>query len=355
MTARERFTVALSGGMPDRVPMTIWNNKLPGGTLDEELLSLGVCIINKSSVWRRRLDGVTMDHQYSDAADGSTIRRTTYRTSGGDLHCTERLLPYTVWIEKYPFSGPEDYDALEAFIASRTYEPDFERFIADDRSAGEQSIARPMTIHSPMHELIYEFMGIEKFSLEWAENRERLLRLCDVLKEDWRKRVELTVSSPARYAVIEGNTEIEVVGPERFMQFYFPHIEEACGILHRKGKFSGAHLDGKNKRLAPLIAKTSLDFIESFTPPPECDLTVAEARQVWPGKALLLHFPSSLHLFGMATMRSHVLEILKQAAPGDRFAIGVSEDVPNRGIDTLLPLFRCIHENGKLPLERKLN
>ncbi|UCE05362.1 MAG: hypothetical protein JSW07_17365, partial [bacterium] len=271
-------------------------------------------------------------------------------TSNGILTTTERLMPGTIWIEKYLFSSSKDYDALEALIDSRKYESDTERFIADDSLLGDKSVARPMTIHSPMHELIYEFMGIENFSIEWAENRDWVLHLCDVLKADWRKRIELTAMSPAKYAVIEGNTQINVVGTERFLKFYFPNIEEACEILHARGILAGAHLDGNNKQLAPLIVKTSLDFIESFTPPPDCDLSVKEARQIWPGKTLLLHFPSSVHIFGVKAMEEQVIEIFKQAAPGDRFAIGVSEDIPNRGIDTLIPLFRFVKENGKLPL-----
>jgi hypothetical protein len=60
----------------------------------------------------------------------------------------------------------------------------------------------------------------------------------------------------------------------------------------------------------------------------------------------LVHFPSSVHLFGIEAIESCVKEILKQAAPGEQFAIGVSEDVPDRGIDTLLPLYKAIRKYG---------
>jgi len=314
--------------------------------LNDQLLELGVCVINKSSVWQRRLEGIQIEHRDGAAAAGSTIRHTSYFTPAGKLTTVERLLPNTVWIEKFLFDDPNDYDALEALIASRTYVPDFEQFMADDQSVGDQSIARPTTIHSPMHELIYEFMGIENFSIEWAENRERVLQLCEVLKDDWRQRVAIIAASPIKFAVIEGNTQLQVIGQERFLKYYFPNIQEACEILHQNGIFAGAHLDGNNKKLAPLIARTSLDFIESFTPPPDCDLSVAEARQVWKGKSLLVHFPSSVHLFGAEAIEAHVKEILKQAGTGERFAIGTSEDVPNGGIDTLLPLYGAIKKYG---------
>lgn len=353
MTPRDRFLLALSGGMPDRIPMVIWNNKLLGNELDDQIFSLGVLQISKSCVWKMDLVGVDVDCREDNLEDGSIRCITIFRTVAGNLEMAERVLPYTVWIEKFPFSGEKDYDALEALIASRTYKPDFERFLDDDRIRGDQSLARPTTIHSPMHELIYEFMGLQAFSIEYGNNKEKLLHLAGVLYKDWEKRVEITASSPARYAVIEGNTEFSVVGPERFRKYYYPCIQKACEILHAKNILAGAHLDGNNHHLAPLIAETSLDFIESFTPYPETDLTITDAKQIWPDKALQIHFPSSVHLGGKIKIEEVSEAYLRQAAPGNGFIVGVSEDLPDRGVDTLIPFYRFFQERGKLPLTNK--
>ncbi len=351
MTPEERFYTALIGDLPDYIPMIIWNNKLPGGDVDNQLLDLGVCVIVKSSVWNQTMADIPFDFTETAVADGTTILETTYQTEAGDIKIIQRLMPGTIWVEKYPFSGDEDYDALECLISSRTYDADFERFIKDDQRYGDQSIARPVTIHSPMHELIYEFMGLEQFSIQYAENRVRLLQLLEILKQDWQKRVEMVAASPAKFAVIEGNTVFHVVGEDRFHKYYLPCIEEACEILHARGIYAGAHLDGNNRDFASLIASTSLDFIESFTPPPDCDLTIADARKSWPDKTLLVHFPSSVHLSGVGAIEAQLKEILKHAHPGNRIVVGVSEDVPYRGIKTLAPLFQYLSKNGKLPIK----
>jgi len=52
MIPRQRYLAALAGKMPDRVPFVIWNNKLPGGDIDRQLLKLQACIVNKSTVYR---------------------------------------------------------------------------------------------------------------------------------------------------------------------------------------------------------------------------------------------------------------------------------------------------------------
>jgi len=227
MNPSERFWSALKNELPDQIPLTIWNNKLPGESIDDQLFDLEMLLINKSRVW---------ENSY------------------------------------------------------------------------------------------------------------------DVLAMDWLKRVNIVAASPAKYSVIEGNTDISIVGDERFNKYYFPFIERACEILHDKNILAGAHLDANNKRLAPLVARTSLDFIESFTPPPDCDMTIEEAKDTWPDKAMIIHFPSSVHLFGEKAIKDKAQNILKDIQPGKGFVIGTMEDIPDRGRNTLVPMYQHFRENGRLPL-----
>ena len=76
MTPGERFLTALRGGMPDRLPMIIWNNKLPGGEMDEAIFELGVCLIVKSSVWKLSLNGIEVKSA-DRPVQGEGIQRTT--------------------------------------------------------------------------------------------------------------------------------------------------------------------------------------------------------------------------------------------------------------------------------------
>jgi len=189
MTPRQRVLAAMAGEMPDHVPFSIWNNKLPGGDLDRQLLALGTCVINKSAVYRKSTPGVRAEAEEIVGSDGIKRKRTTYHTPAGDLSTVQRIMPGTTWTGKTIFSGPEDYDALEALIQSRVYTLCYEKFQSDDQAGGEQTIGRPATIMSPLQEIIIHFMGVENFSIEWAERRERVLRLYDVVAKDRRKQV----------------------------------------------------------------------------------------------------------------------------------------------------------------------
>jgi hypothetical protein len=353
MTPRERYLAVLAGEMADRVPFVVWNNKLPGEPVNSQLLELETLIVNKSTVYTFSTPGVEVEIEPLEPVGGMRRRRKTFHTPAGPLTMTERILSSSVWIEQMPFSGPADYDPLDAFVAAKVFEPCYDKFLAADGMYDGQSIARPETIYTPFQELICKYMGVEAFCVEWADRRDRLLRLCETIAEDRRKRLKLVADSPARFVIVEGNVIGSVIGPERFEKYHIVHIEEACELLHANDKWVGAHLDAENEVLAPLVAKTSLDLIESFTPPPDCTLSLTEARRLWPDKTIQINFPSSLHLGGPQVVQEAAAEIIKEAAPGNRFIVAVSEDISEGGVHTLVPLAEAVCEHGRTPIVAK--
>jgi uroporphyrinogen-III decarboxylase len=337
---REQLLSALAGETPERVPFIIWDNKIPTPEIEQRLLELGACIIVKSTVWHAHLEGIDARREDLPPTPGGHKRvRTVYSTPAGELSSIHAVLPGTSWEEKHLFDSPADYDAIEALLQARRYTPAFDAFREADSRNPDRSIARPATVHSPLHEVIYEIMGIETFCLEWADNRERVLRLVELMATDVDRRVQLMADSPARLCVIDGNTEIGMVGLPLYREFYLPHIERACRTLHAAGKYAGAHLDGNNRLIAADVAGTALDFIESFTPPPDCDLPLADARRAWPEKTIMSNLPSALHHQGAAAVRGHARAMLTEGVgDGRRFIVSVSEDLPKRGLETIVPL-----------------
>ena len=344
MNPREQVFAALAGQPSGHVPFVIWDNKLPGGQLEAQLLRLGVCVTVKSSVACLETPGVEVRVEEFQGSDGARRIRRMYSTAAGELSTVHRPMPGTLWQEKRLFGGPQDYDAIEAFLASWRFRPDFAHFEKDDQRFPGQSFARPATLRSPMQDVAYELMGIESFAVEWAENRSRVLRLMDLCAANAEKQVDILARSPAKYVVVDGNTDVHTVGPERFERYYLPHIDMCCRALHAAGKFVGSHLDGDNRLLAPLIARTQLDFIESFTPPPDCDFSVADALAAWPNKTLVENFPSSLHLFGVERVRAATADILAQARGSSKIVVGIIENVPEAARQTMAPLVSLVAE-----------
>jgi hypothetical protein len=129
--------------------------------------------------------------------------------------------------------------------------------------------------------------------------------------------------------------------------------EAAAAELHPRGVRLGSHLDGNNRAWAHLVAASSLDYIEAFTPPPDCDLPVREALDRWPGKFLWLNFPSSVHLATADRIEAVTRDLIEEAAPGDRFIIGITEDIPaHRWQGNMQAIARAIGTHGQLAPDR---
>ncbi len=151
--------------------------------------------------------------------------------------------------------------------------------------------------------------------------------------------------SPALHANYGGNETTDVMGTARFEQYVVPLYNEAAEVFHRHGKLLGAHLDGNNRRWAQAVAESGLDYVEAFTPAPDTDMTLAEALAAWPGKLLWINFPSSVHLASPETIEQTTRELIETAAPGNRFLLGITEDVPeDRWQENLLVIARVIRE-----------
>ena len=131
MTPRESFLSALRGEMPEYVPMTIWSGHVPEGQLNR-LTDLGVAVITKCPVWKLNYDRVEIRIQEEGAGEGRTKRILHYHTPAGTLRQIETVTPGTTWILEFMCKSPSDFKALEYFLLSKNYTPDFDHFLEVD-------------------------------------------------------------------------------------------------------------------------------------------------------------------------------------------------------------------------------
>ncbi|MGI6209430.1 MAG: uroporphyrinogen decarboxylase family protein [Anaerolineae bacterium] len=352
MTPRERIEAALLGERPDVVPFTVYENKLPTSEAERRLRNEGLGIVMRTSAFRPVYSECTQEQVTFTGPDGVTYVRTIVKTPVGTLTALDRPVGFTSWHEERLFKSPADYEPLEAMIADRNYVPTYERVARLQALMGGDGFVRVGIGYSPLQEIIYTLMGLEQFSIQWAENRDRVMRLYNLLTEDRRKIYPIVAGSPALAANYGGNVSPEVVGRERFETMILPHYDEASEVLHAQSKLLGVHFDANTGPLAPGIARSKMDYVEAFTPVPTCDMTVREAREAWPNKTLWINFPSSVHLESIQEIEDMTRRILREAAPGDRFLIGITEDVPeDRWQENFAAILRVVNSEGRLPIE----
>ena len=353
MTPRERVRTALKGGMPDQVPFICHESILPQGEARKRLRELGLAAFARVEPYRIRRERVTVETR-EVAGEKYPAVVTVYDTPVGTLTQKQYVGPGygSLWTKKYLIKRPEDYAVFEFVIRDAQYEPDIDRFLAIDAGFGENGIAVPRAADPPMQLVWRRYAGLERFFFDWYDCREEVMRVLDALGESNRQIWKIVANTPSEFCSSGGNVSGDTVGPPMFRRLILPHFEEEAGFMRPAGKRTLNHMDGMMRSLLDVIADCPIDIIEAFNPAPDGDVSVAEAREAWPGKVLSINFPSSVHLASQTRIRNMTIDLLRQAAPGQGFVMGVTESVPT---DVLVESFTTIattlNEFGTCPLE----
>ena len=329
MTRNDRVKAALHGGHTDRVPFTMYECMAPDCPEQREMLERGMCIVDRGvPVFRTHTPNVKMTSE-SYEKDGKHFTRTRCETPVGAVTSLHQSAGFTSWCRERTFKSKDDYKVLLFMIRDEQYEPCYDVFARAERERGENVILRSGFGLEPLQVLVSGgWMGTERFCIEWMDNRDEVLKLYNAIVENRRKIYPMVAASPALHANYGGNVIPEVTGPDMFEKYYAPHYNEAAEIMHRHGKLIGSHFDDDCRLLSEAIAGTDLDYVEAFTPAPDTDMTLAEAREAWPDKVLWLNFPSSLHLAPDAEIERATVEMLDSLETIDGLIVGITEDMP---------------------------
>ena len=353
LTPRERVERALRFEDVDHVPFTIYECMIPQCAAERKMRNEGLCIHQRRpGVYSIHSPNITSETR-TYVEDGRSRTRTVTHTPEGDLTEVREPAGFTSWHLEKLFKRPEDYKPLIAMINAQEYVLDYEDWLKMRDVMGGDAIMRGSIGYEPLQAIIHTYMGVETFAVEWRERQDEVLKLFDAIVENRRRLYPVVAASPCDYFNYGGNVSPEIVGLERFEEYYLPHYEEFAEIMHRKGKLVGVHFDANTRLIADAIAETSLDYVEAWTPPPDCDLSIAQAREKWPNKALWINYPSSVFLKSDEEIEQTTIELIKEAAPGNGFLIGITEDMPpDRWIPGCLTINKAVQEHGRLPIQR---
>ena len=316
-----------SGERPDRIPYTIYQNEWRHESDDPAWLpmfenGLGVTWLLPS--YRTRTDGVeTAEQHYTE--DGCRVLRRTTRTPVGEISATWS----DGWHRKYWLETADDYRVMTYVVEHTRIGPDYETFRARESSLPEHCIALCDIGRTPMQTILVDLAGAENFGLHLCDYEEEVRRLYDALLRNFRRVTEIVADGPGRYVECLENFTAEMLGPRRYEEFLLPVYEECFPALRDTGKVIGCHYDGATACCAGQIATAEFDVVESLTPPPEGDQTLAEARSAWPDKLFWSNINVACYDLAPRDLRRLVLDRVAEAAPdGRKLAFEVSEQYP---------------------------
>jgi hypothetical protein len=348
LTPRQRVLEALSGGRPDAIPLTAYEELFPRAAAERELRNRGLCLVKRvTSYTLHQPNAKTEQVSYRDE-EGRRLIKTRISTPHGDLTQLSEQAEYRMpWIREHYFKTGEDYKRILFYIRDTVVTPDYSSVANLEADLGDDYVVRDQIPLEPLQALISDFLGAERFGYEWMDNRDEILDLYRALVEVNRKVYPIVAGGPLGFANYGGNVVPQLVGIESFKEYFIPNYDEAAEVLHKTGTLIGCHLDADNSIIMRELAGTRLDYIEAYDPgisPP-----VSVARQMLAGKVLWINYPSSWHLREPDRIRDDAVRLISEARPWNGFLIGITEDIPaDRRHRNLLAIMEAI-ERFKLP------
>jgi len=378
MNPKERIMAVLRHEEPDMIPFSVYVETLniAGLALYEpwrKLLDNGLCLHANMITQTHKVicPNASMDiiHHYGNVTSWAPVdllmaMNTPHEITGnlntpvGSIKFMAKVpgLDLSIQLPWFPEDGYiiknlDDYEVIKSLIEDSEYTPYYNEIKEMQMIIGNYGIVPTFLPKSPFQSMIM-LMGTKRLSIDYYTHRKEFDELYHLIYKKELEVYKIAAESPAEVIWGPDNVTGLVTSPPLFEKYNIPFYNEVADLLHKHDKIYVVHMDGALKCLVDLIPKTRIDVIESFTPPPVGDLPIEEARKKWKDKIIWANFPEPVALQGQSTVRKKTIEILKSAAPGDRFLLGISEGFPSimhlyASVPTIL---KAVNKYGKYPI-----
>ena len=347
MNIRERILAALNWEEPDRIPLTIYDWMIPRGETERLLRKAGVGLI-------MRLPAHQVDHREVSFIskeyweNGKRYVRKTIRTPIGEIYQTlepEAAYDTSLWIKEHFIKNPDDYKVMEFVWEDMIIRDNYDVINEAVRRIGGDGLVYVRLAKVPIQEMLYQMLGLEQFSLDYYNRRDLFDSLHNRMLGRYEELFELAANAPVEIILYGDNITSDVVGEERFRNYCMPVYKRTKEKLAGTQKKLAVHLDGRLASLKHTIGESEMDIVEALTPPPMGDVSVKEARDLWPDKALWINFTSSVHIESPGAIEAHTRQLIEEAGTRKGFAIGITEDAPVKALEKSLDIIsRVLNE-----------
>ncbi len=225
-----------------------------------------------------------------------------------------------------------DMEPVKYIIGSIELEPTFDHFAKIDRDVGEDGVTFARTSHyySPMHQLMYVYMGLEQTCLALYDHLSKVEEILEYIEERLKRDQTICLDSPAHIIAHGGNFDSTVIGPRLFEKYFVPYFSKFAQKLHRRNKYLLIHTDGEMKNLMECFPRTNADIAEGFTPSPMTQVDFHDAVEMWGGKVIIWGgIPSSMLSRDIPEGEFYgYVKTLLEEGKGTPFVLGMGDNTP---------------------------
>lgn len=348
ISMRDRILAVVQGHQVDQIPFVLYEDIFPTAELVNALGKNNFGLMRWSQV--HRIENPNCQIETKDFFVNNTRwQQNTIHTPIGSIYEERAFEPSlnSSSIRKHFLQEKKDYEVLWYYLSDSIILPDYERYYQDQADLGDLGVPLVAVERTPYQQLWIIWAGLDHLSYHWTDFPDYVEKTILLLTERERKLMEIARNSPAPFIDFPDNITADAIGPKRFIEYCVPFYDELAGMLADRNAFVFSHMDGNLKPLWRAIADSKLAGLDSFSPPPDNDTTVAQAVALWPEKRLFINFPSSLHLQPADQVYAEAMKILEAAGHTGRLQIQISENVPPFVWKTSLPqIIRAIQDFG---------
>jgi len=356
MTNRERILAVIEERELDRVPFVQYS----GIVNNEEVWALvgrdNVGLLQWTALHTLQSPHCRIETEDIEI-DGRPGVRHTLITPIGAL-TEERLYEpayHSTAAHKHYVQEISDYQILLAYLRDIIVQPAYENYVATDKALGDDGLPLAAVLRTPYQQLWIQWTSLENLAWHLVEAPELMAEviaeLTRIEQQVFEVAYEAAKTLDFRFIDIPDNITAPVIGERYFRQYCLPLYQRLAEMMADFEIKVFCHMDGDLRPLWSAIGESGLLGIDSFSPPPDNDTTVAQALEMWPEIRLFVNFPSSVHLAPPEHIYATAMEILQQGGRSGRLQIQISENVPANAWRTSYPqIIRAIADftaNGR--------
>jgi hypothetical protein len=353
----ERFFAVFDGKRPDRIPYAadiLWwyDEHSRSGSLPEEYKNMdlvgvaranGVIAQLDAGFYTREKENVKRIEKTEIIHDNNgrmvkKILRVVDRTPVGKLESVyvslyepHMKMASSALAREYPVKTVEDMRVMKYIIDHTTVVPTFEKYTDLQKSLGDDGVALPVIPHSPVNRILFDMMGQMKGLVALFRHQKEVEELMLSIERQQDDVYKLAENLPTRIYEFGEHVHSDLNNPKIFRRYQIPYFRKRIKQLHARNKICYCHWDGYFRSLLPLIKDTNFDAIEAVTPEPAGDVTLAELREAVKGTEIVLWggVPASIFQepYSDQYFEKYVLDVLRTMAPGDRFIMGLGDNL----------------------------
>jgi len=329
MSINERMLAVIQGREHDQTPFAMYEIMFPPQQAFDLLGHGNIGIIRFSPVYRVEHPNCRFVNENFFEGENK-LQRNTLITPKGNLEEVRAFEPIydSSTTRKHYITSPSDYEIFWSYLDDCVILENYDHYLQDCADLGADGLAKGEVERTPWQQLWIEWVGLQGLTMHEMDYPEYVEETIQRLNRRAKQTFEIAYHSPAPFIDIPDNITAPAIGIKRFQKYVRPMYDELGSMLAERGASLFVHMDGFLKPLRHEIAASLVGGMDSFTPTPDCDMTITEALEAWPEKILWVNFPSSVFMQSEDEIRKKVNEILSCAGHSGKLQIQISENIP---------------------------